>query len=520
MKTENLIQGSAEWLAHRAAHFNASDAPAMMNASAYKTRSELLREYATGIATEVDAATQRRFDEGHRIEALARTLAEEIIGQDLYPVTGHEGRYSASFDGITMDEGDVFEHKSLNDALRAVMVDGCTGADLPLMYRVQMEQQCLVSGCARVLFMASKWDGDTLVEERHCWYSPNLDLRQQLVDGWAQFEKDLAAYVPPVVVEKPKAEAIMELPALFLHARGEITSSNMEEFSKALAVSLDAARRQVLVTDQDFANAEAAAKQYRETCKKLMLAKDGMLAQTVSIGEAARMIDAWHEDLRVTALKLEKDVEREKDAKKLAIINAARVAYAEHIADLDKEIAPARLALTAPDFAGAMKGKRLLSAWQDAVDSELARAKIAADSAARAIRANLEVFRAAAVGYEFLFADLSQLVTKAADDFALVVKTRVDARVAAENKAKEEADAAAKASTEVKTSAAHQPAPSVTQAITPSIAVTATNSAPFALTAPSATRTQINVYLDRLNEADLTRVLHFCQSRFETALAA
>lgn len=518
MKTENLIQGSPEWHDHRTAHFNASDAPAMMGVSSYKTRSELLREYATGIVAEVDAATQRRFDEGHRAEALARILAEEIIGQDLYPVTGHEGCYSASFDGITMAEDEAFEHKSLNDTLRIVMVDGCTGTDLPLMYQVQMEQQCLVSGCARVLFMASKWDGDTLVEERHCWYTPNLDLRQQLVDGWAQFDKDLSIYAPPVLVEKPKADAIVELPALFLHARGEITNSNMEEFGKALAVSLDAARRQVLITDQDFSNAEAAAKQYRETCKKLMLAKEGMLAQTVSIGEAARMIDAWHENLRVTALKLEKDVEREKDAKKLAIVNAARVAYAEHVAELDKEIAPARITLPIPDFAGAMKGKRLLSAWQDAVDSELAKAKIAADSAAKAIRANLAVFHAVAAGYEFLFADLSQLVNKASDDFALVVKTRVDDRKVIEAKAKEDADAAAKALTEVTTTHIEQAAaaPLTTQPV----ATAVTKRPPLVTVVPSTTRTQINAYLDRLNESDLTRVLHFCQSRFETALAA
>lgn len=526
MKTHNLVQGSPEWHAYRAKHFNASDAPAMMGVSPYKTRSQLLHEMHTGMTAEVDASTQRVFDDGHRFEALSRPLAEEIIGEDLYPITGSEGRYSASFDGLTMDERIDYEHKSLNDTLRAAMVEGCTGTDLPMVYQVQMEQQLMVAAAEKCLFMASKWNGDTLVEERHCWYYPNPELRQQLVDGWAQFEKDLAAYVPTTVVEKPKAEAIMELPALFLHARGEITSSNMEEFSKALAVSLDAARRQVLVTDQDFANAEAAAKQYRETCKKLMLARDGMLAQTVSIGEAARLIDTWHEDLRVTALKLEKDVEREKDAKKLAVINAARVAFTEHVAALDKEIAPARLTIAAPDFAGAMKGKRLVSAWQDAVDSELAKAKIAADSASKGIRANLAVYHEQAKDYEFLFADLSQLVTKAADDFALVVKTRVDDRKAAEAKAKEEADAAAKALAEVKTTVVPTPptapAPAMVMHGNLPVSVEQFNKTypPLAKATPSSTRTQIDAYLNRLNEADLTRVLHFCQSRFETALAA
>ena len=91
MKTHNLIQGSPEWLAYRAQNFNASDAPAMMGCSAYKTRAELLREVHTGVIADVDAGTQKRYDNGHRVEALARPLAEEFIGEELYPVTGSNG---------------------------------------------------------------------------------------------------------------------------------------------------------------------------------------------------------------------------------------------------------------------------------------------------------------------------------------------------------------------------------------------------------------------------------------------
>jgi hypothetical protein len=57
-------------------------------------------------------------------------------------------------------------------------------------------------------------------------------------------------------------------------------------------------------------------------------------------------------------------------------------------------------------------------------------------------------YKADAAGYEFLFADLAQLAHKAADDFALVVKARIDAHkvdVAAKADAKEAADAEAAA---------------------------------------------------------------------------
>ena len=119
METIALTQGSKEWHAHRDIHLNASDAPAMMGCSPYKTRSQLLHEKATGFSEDFDASTQRRFDDGHKFEALARPLAEKIIGKDLYPVVGVLGKYSASFDGIDMMEEEVFEHKSLNDSLLA-----------------------------------------------------------------------------------------------------------------------------------------------------------------------------------------------------------------------------------------------------------------------------------------------------------------------------------------------------------------------------------------------------------------
>ena len=43
MKTLDLVQGSPEWHAHRAAHHNASDAPAMLGVSQYNSRTQLLR---------------------------------------------------------------------------------------------------------------------------------------------------------------------------------------------------------------------------------------------------------------------------------------------------------------------------------------------------------------------------------------------------------------------------------------------------------------------------------------------
>ena len=235
MKIQNLIQGTPEWLEYRRNHFNASDAPAMMGVSPYKTRSELLREIHTGLTAEVDADTQNRFDEGHRFEALVRPLAEKIIGEDLYPVTGSAGRLSASFDGITMDERKVFEHKLANAELRAFLSNPMAGTDrdLPMHYRVQMEQQMMVSGADRVLFMATQWDGDECTYSGYIWCESDSNLRADILKGWEQFEKDLSAYTPqPKADPAPTGRAPDSLPALRIEVTGAVTASNLADFKQ------------------------------------------------------------------------------------------------------------------------------------------------------------------------------------------------------------------------------------------------------------------------------------------------
>ncbi|MGH8333688.1 MAG: YqaJ viral recombinase family protein, partial [Pseudomonas sp.] len=78
-------QGSSEWLALRANSYTASEAPAMMSASKYQTRTDLLKLKKTGIAPDVSQAQQRIFDKGHATEAMARPILELRTG-DLYPI--------------------------------------------------------------------------------------------------------------------------------------------------------------------------------------------------------------------------------------------------------------------------------------------------------------------------------------------------------------------------------------------------------------------------------------------------
>lgn len=427
MITHNLAQGSQDWLIHRAQYKNASDSPVVMGESKYKTRSQFLAECHSGIAPDVDAGTQRLFDDGHRFEALARPLAEKIIGEGLSPITGTEGEFGASFDGITFGGEIIWEHKSLNDEIRPVTF----GDNLPLMYRIQMEHQLMVSGAGRCLFSATKWNSDDVpVEEIHVWYVPDLELRARIIAAWGQFDKDLAAYRPEPETIQAVAAPIMQLPALSIQIKGKVTLSNLPQFREA-AEQFIANIKTDLVTDDDFADAEATVKFCDAAEKNLEQAKIAAIAQTASIDKLMRTIDHIKGQLSTKRLILIKLIESEKQSRKGAIVADAQHEYLNHLDELYKEIKPIELQVKRPDFAGAMKGLKKLSAMEEAVGTALRNGMFEADLAAKEIRAKLAWFREFAA-YEFLFRDLNQVIQKPMEDFRLIATSRIEAHKTAE----------------------------------------------------------------------------------------
>ncbi len=422
----NVSQGSQEWLNLRLTKRPASLIGAVMGLSPYTTRNEVLKIYATGIPAEInDFVQQFVFAEGHRVEPLAREIIENTIGEDLSPMVYSKGALSASTDGINFAETIGFECKQWNDDLAKLVIDGV----VPDSHMPQVQQSLLVTGADEWYFTVS--DG---TEEKTVYtvVKPNQSWFNRIEAAWSQFETDLAEYAPIVHNAKPEGEAVKELPALFVHAYGEITTNNMQDFGDALAKSLANSRAIVLVTDQDFANANKAAKQYRDQIEKLEAVKKSMLEQTTSIGEAARMIDEWKEDLRVTALQLEKDVKREDLAKKESIIMGAKYAYADYLIELRKEVLPINLAVEQPIFANAIARKRDYNSMQNAVDTMLANAKIEAAEAANTIKAKLTYLDDVAKDYKFLFNDLQSIIYMTKDHYEMTVRVRIESHKKAE----------------------------------------------------------------------------------------
>lgn len=468
MQIHDVQQGSEVWHALRRQYFTASEAPAMMGVSRFQTRAELLRQKATGLAPEPDAHQQSRFDAGHAAEAAYRPLAEEIIGEELYPVTGTEHvaglQLLASFDGLTMDESTGFEHKLYSQAAADYIAEhGEPGPS----YIWQLEHQLLVSGAEKILFATTDGTDSKAV---WCWYASLPERRAALIAGWRQFAQDLAEWKPePAAAAAPVGRTPESLPALRIEVTGAVTDSNLEEYrSHALAV-IGSINRD-LQTDQDFADARKAIKWCGDVETRAAAAKEHALGQTASIDALFRALDDIAAEARRTRLELEKLDKVRSEARRAEIYQSGVKRFQDHMAALNTRLGKSYMPVVpGVDFAGQIKGKRSFDAMQDAVDTHLANAKIAANDIADRIEINLRWLREKATGHAFLFADAAQLVLKDNEAFAAIAQQRIDAYEAAEAAAAAEAkrladEAAAKAREEerqriAQEQAQQQPAP-------------------------------------------------------------
>jgi len=448
MKTMTLQQGSPEWAAHRARSLNASELSAAMGLSSYITRSALVKQKATGIAPEIDAATQHRFNKGHEFEAIARPWAEEIIGEELFPVVlaGEVDALplSASLDGQTLTGDVTWEHKSGNATLLARLDAGV----IPDEYHPQMEQGLLLSGATRCLFMASSGDREAM---RYAWYESNPELRAKIVPTWRQFQADVAAYVPTEPAAPVTAAPMESLPAVVVQVQGALTvGGNLDAFGLALRdfIARIPARP---ATDQQFANCEASCKALRKAEDALTQAEDGALAQISDVELMRRTVADLKELARSTRLATEKLVKAEKDARRTEKVLAARQAFETHVARLQVDIKGVRLIVQMPDFGGAIKGLSSLASIDDKLTAALLAGQAEANTLAGRIANNLQTLDSVPQ-YAHLFADRQELAHKDAETLELLMQKRVDAeaerieaerqriQAEAERKAKEAAE--------------------------------------------------------------------------------
>lgn len=494
----DLKQGSEAWHQFRLEHNGASEAAAMLGLSKKVQRNELLRIKHTGIAKEFsDFVQEHILDYGHEVEALARPLVEELIGEELYPATYSYGKKSASTDGLTMLVKLAFEHKQWNEKLAAIIESGV----LPEEFQPQCQQIMDVTGAERLIFVMSDGTRENFV---YIYVSPDPEWVKRIDAGWDQFDEDLLTYKPPELPRAVMAAPIKELPALSIQVKGKISLiDNMPLFGAALRDFIGKIPEEPK-TDQEFADCKAACTALKDAENALDAAEANALGQVASFDEMKRAKALLFDLARNARLALEKLVVAKEKEIKEGIVIGGKIAFTEHITLLNKRLGlkpngTGHMPIVPVDFATVIKNKRTVTSLQNAVDTELARAKIAANAIADAIQINLNTLRDMAGEYKALFADTPQLIQKSNEDLVTLITLRITQhkaelqkredeareRIRQEELARIDAEAKAKAEQVARDAAAAlvqaAPAPAPVPAVAPAPAPATSAAAPAAV---------------------------------------
>ncbi|MGO0305930.1 YqaJ viral recombinase family protein [Endozoicomonas acroporae] len=424
MKEHTVEQGSPEWLTLRQNYFTASEAPAMMGDSPFTTRDQLLHQKKTGSVPEVTEFQQKKFDEGHAAEESVRPLADAIAGRPLFPTTGTvtiDGLpLLASFDGITFDNTLVFEHKLWNEKLVAQI----EGEGIEPAYYWQLEQQLLVSGAERVLFVCSDGSAANL---RHVYYESQEHRRAALIAGWQQFQADLESFTP--VAPKPvlKGELISHCSVVSINISGQVNQSNLPALEEQISNTVKAIKSE-LVSDQDFADAETAVAFLNDTEDKLKAGKAMALSQVPDIASLFDTIDRLQKQIKSKRTSLKNQITNNKKHLKDSMVLAAITALEEDRQAINKTLHPAFVpqVAAAADFQEVIKGKKKTEKMQSAINDRLAEARIELKRQAAALEKNLAVYNKLAIGKDYLFPDLDLLLHKDQLDLMAIIEMRLN----------------------------------------------------------------------------------------------
>nr|WP_136252925.1 YqaJ viral recombinase family protein [Ningiella ruwaisensis] len=412
-------QGEQAWLDLRTKYFTASEAAAMLGLSKYQTRNELLHAKSTGETKEISEHQQKLFNKGHEAEELARVIAEREIGEELYPVTYSnevEGLpLLASMDGIDMMESMGWEHKLYN----AELFSAIDNNEVPDTHWPQLEHQMLVSECNAVTFSVSDGNEDNYVSTI---YVSKPERRKQVIEGWKQFAKDLADYVPEPKSDKVEATPVRDLPSIRYQMDGLSLKSNLDEFKSASDALVELSKKP-LESDQDFADAESRQKVFTKAEKNIKDLQDKVLGEVADIDAFTKDLRYIGEQIRQARLAEGKQIKERKEQIRQDI---ARAAFNEGMQYRDELLRNLNLVFDNPQplIIEAMKGKKTVESLQNAADTAIAQYKIQVSEAHVIAQANYDQLPKDD-DLKFLFNDWPDIAFKDNEDFKSLVHMRV-----------------------------------------------------------------------------------------------
>lgn len=410
--------GSPEWLALRTKFIGASEIGAVMGLSKKTTRTEVLKAKKFGIDKEFSDYVQKRIlDKGHEIEAATRSIAEGIVGDDLYPTVWSYGPLLASCDGLNMMETIGWENKSYNVKYFNQVLNG----EVPEEHIPQVQQCLLVTGAEKWLFTIGNGTEDGTA---YVWVYPDQEWFDRINAAAEQFWKDLEEFEISPEIISAQATLVDDLLLPSIVVTGQIVvESNLELFGDVLHEFIGRINVKPQ-TDEDFLNIGKAIKALEKAEKWLDQQEESAISRFDQLNQAITLKNSLKELARENRLILKKIDQAEKESRKAAIVGNAKSALTHHMQMLQAEV-PVAFTLAAVNFADAIKGKQRLDVMQDAVNTMLANAKIEADALARDLREKHTWYIENAGEHSFLFSDLSSLIYKPADDFKAVAENRI-----------------------------------------------------------------------------------------------
>jgi putative phage-type endonuclease len=192
-----MVQGSAEWRAHRLAHRNASETAAVLGLSPWATPYQLWLQRTGRAEQAINAAMAR----GTELEAAARDAYEALTGLVMQPLVMIDGEYSASLDGITFDGAVALEIKCPMRGRASLLWQAVAQGEPPLHYYWQVQHQLMVSGAQLAHLYVFDGTHGCLLEQRpepQCW--PTIH------QGWDAFMGYVAKDTPPALCAGDKLE--------------------------------------------------------------------------------------------------------------------------------------------------------------------------------------------------------------------------------------------------------------------------------------------------------------------------
>ena len=195
----DLIQGSPEWRAERQKQPTASNVPAILGISPYKTKLQYFEELTIGASEEVSDAKQKLFDIGHNAEAKGREYIEGHYGAAfpaMVVLSIQCPDLLASLDGFNEQHNVIFEAKYVGrDVITKMRSEP---GWLPAHHEAQIHAQLLATGASKCIYFALDPDGEAAVFE----VLPNADYMRDIAAAVTQFMSDLREGKVPEPSEK------------------------------------------------------------------------------------------------------------------------------------------------------------------------------------------------------------------------------------------------------------------------------------------------------------------------------